>query len=51
MKTFGGFGLATDYDIERKFREAWLYQIAPLSNDLILAYIGGPKVLGMHKSY
>ncbi|MBP6115329.1 MAG: acyl-CoA/acyl-ACP dehydrogenase [Neisseriaceae bacterium] len=39
MQTFGGFGFAQDYDIERKFRETRLYQVAPISSNLILAYV------------
>jgi acyl-CoA dehydrogenase len=50
MDTFGGYGMATEYDIERKFRETRLYQVAPVTNNLILAYLGN-KVLGMPKSY
>lgn len=50
MDTFGGFGLAEEYGIERKFREARLPVVAPINNNLILAYIGH-QVLGMPKSY
>lgn len=50
MQTYGGFGFATEFDIERKFRETKLYQIAPISTNLILAYIG-EHVLGMPRSY
>ncbi len=50
MDTFGGFGLAEEYGIERKFREARLPMVAPVNNNLILAYIGH-QVLGMPKSY
>jgi acyl-CoA dehydrogenase len=50
VQTFGGFGFAEDYDIERKFRETKLYQVAPISTNLILAYIG-EHVLGMPRSY
>jgi alkylation response protein AidB-like acyl-CoA dehydrogenase len=50
MQTFGGFGFATEYDIERKFRETKLYQIAPISTNLILAYLGH-NVLKMPRSY
>jgi acyl-CoA dehydrogenase len=50
MSTFGGYGMATEYDIERKFRENRLYKIAPIANNLILAYLGS-KVLGMPRSY
>jgi alkylation response protein AidB-like acyl-CoA dehydrogenase len=50
MQTHGGFGFAEEYDIERKFREARLYQVAPISTNMILAYIG-QHVLGMPRSY
>jgi len=50
IQTFGGYGFAEDYDIERKYREARLYQIAPVSTNLILAYIA-QNVLGLKKSY
>ena len=50
VQTFGGFGFAEDYDIERKFRETRLYQVAPISTNLILAFIG-EKVLGLPRSY
>ena len=50
VQTFGGFGFAEDYDIERKFRETRLYQVAPVSTNLILAFIG-EHVLGMPRSY
>ncbi len=50
VQTYGGFGFAEDYDIERKFRETRLYQVAPVSTNLILAYIG-EHVLGMPRSY
>ena len=50
MDTHGGFGFAADYDIERKFRETRLYQIAPVSTNLILAYIA-EHVLGLPRSY
>lgn len=50
MQTHGGFAFAEEYDIERKYREARLYQIAPISTNLILAYIG-QHVLGMPRSY
>jgi acyl-CoA dehydrogenase len=50
MTTFGGYGMATEYGIERKFREARLQLVAPVSNNMVLAYIGN-KVLGMPKSY
>ena len=50
MQTHGGFGLAQEYDVERKWRETRLYQIAPISTNLILAYLG-QHVLGMPRSY
>ncbi|HSB73469.1 MAG TPA: acyl-CoA dehydrogenase family protein [Candidatus Methylomirabilis sp.] len=50
IQTHGGFGFATEYDIERKFRETRLYQVAPVSTNLILAYIG-EHVLGLPRSY
>ena len=50
IQTHGGFGFAEDYDIERKFRETRLYQVAPISTNLILAYIA-EHVLGLPRSY
>ena len=50
MQTHGGFGFAQEYDIERKWREARIYQTAPISTNLILAYIG-QHVLGLPRSY
>jgi acyl-CoA dehydrogenase len=50
MQTHGGFSVAREFDIERKWREARLARIAPISTNLILAYIG-QHVLGMPKSY
>ncbi len=50
LQTFGGFGFAEEYDIERKYREARLYQVAPISTNLILSYIA-EHVLGMPRSY
>ena len=50
LDTHGGFGFAEEYDIERKFRETRLYSVAPVSNNLILAYLG-QHVLGMPRSY
>ena len=49
-RTHGGFGFAEEYDVERKFREARLYQVAPISTNLILAYLG-EHVLGLPRSY
>ncbi|WP_299904152.1 acyl-CoA dehydrogenase family protein [uncultured Paracoccus sp.] len=46
----GGFGFANEYDVERKFRETRLYQVAPISTNMILGYIG-QHVLGLPKSY
>jgi acyl-CoA dehydrogenase len=50
LQTFGGFGFAAEYDVERKFRETRLYQVAPVSTNLILSYIG-EHVLGMPRSF
>jgi acyl-CoA dehydrogenase len=50
LDTHGGYGFATEYDVERKFRETRLYKIAPVNNNLILAYLAH-KVLGMPRSY
>jgi len=50
VQTHGGFGFAEEYDVERKFREARLYQVAPISTNLILAYLA-EHVLGMPRSY
>ncbi len=50
LQTHGGYGFAADYDIERKFRETRLYQVAPVSTNLILGYIA-EKVLGLPRSY
>jgi acyl-CoA dehydrogenase len=50
LQTHGGFGFAEDYDIERKFRETRLYQVAPISTNMILAYVG-EHVLKMPRSY
>ncbi len=50
LQTYGGFGFAKEYDVERKFRETRLYQIAPISTNLILSYIG-QHVLGMPRSF
>ena len=46
----GGYGFASEYDVERKFREARLYKTAPVNNNLVLAYVG-QHVLGMPRSY
>jgi acyl-CoA dehydrogenase len=50
VQTFGGFAFAEEYDVERKYREARLYQVAPISTNLILAYVA-EHVLGMPRSY
>jgi hypothetical protein len=50
LQTHGGFGFAVEYDVERKFRETRLYQIAPISTNLILAYLA-EHVLGLPRSY
>jgi alkylation response protein AidB-like acyl-CoA dehydrogenase len=50
LQTHGGFGFAEDFDIERKFRETRLYQVAPISTNLILAYLA-EHVLGLPRSY
>ncbi len=50
LQTFGGYGVTADYDIERKFRETRLYQIAPISTNLILSYIA-EHVLGLPRSF
>ena len=50
VQTHGGFGFAEEYDVERKFRETRLYQVAPISTNLILSYLS-EHVLGMPRSY
>jgi acyl-CoA dehydrogenase len=50
LQTYGGFGFAKEYDVERKFRETRLYQVAPVSTNLILSYIG-QHILGMPRSF
>jgi acyl-CoA dehydrogenase len=50
LDAYGGFGFAEEYDVERKFRETRLYSIAPVSNNLVLAYVG-QHVLGLPRSY
>jgi acyl-CoA dehydrogenase len=50
LQTYGGFGFATEYDIERKFRETRLYQIAPVSTNMIYAYVA-EHVLGLPRSF
>jgi acyl-CoA dehydrogenase len=50
VQTHGGFGFAEEYDVERKFREARLYTVAPISTNLILSYLA-EHVLGLPRSY
>ncbi len=50
IQTHGGFGFAEEYDVERKFRETRLYQVAPISTNMILSFIG-EHVLGLPRSY
>jgi len=50
IQTHGGFGFAEEYDVERKFRETRLYQVAPISTNLVLSYIA-EHVLGLPRSY
>jgi acyl-CoA dehydrogenase len=50
LDTHGGFGFAEEYDVERKFRETRLYSVAPVPNNLVLAYLG-QHVLGLPRSY
>ena len=50
VQTYGGFGFAEEYDVERKFREARLYQVAPISTNMILSFVA-EHVLGMPRSY
>jgi acyl-CoA dehydrogenase len=50
LDTFGGYGFAADYDVERKFRETRLYKVAPVTDNLVLAYLGH-NVLGLPRSY
>jgi acyl-CoA dehydrogenase len=50
IQTHGGFGFASEYDVERKFRETRLYQVAPISTNLILSYIA-EHVLGLPRSF
>jgi acyl-CoA dehydrogenase len=50
LQTHGGFGFACEFDVERKFRETRLYQVAPISTNLILSYVG-EHVLGMPRSF
>ncbi len=50
IQTFGGYGFRKDYDVERKFRESRIFMVAPVSNNLVLSYLG-QHVLGMPRSY
>ena len=50
VQTQGGYAFAEEYDLEGKFRETWLYQVAPISTNLILSYLS-EHVLGMPRSY
>ena len=50
MHTFGGYGFCTEFDVERKWRETRLFRTAPISTNMVLAYIG-QNVLGMPRSY
>ena len=50
VQTFGGFAFAEEFDVERKFRETRLYQVAPISTNLILSYVA-EHVLGLPRSY
>ena len=50
LQIHGGFGFAEEYDIERKFRETRLYQVAPISTNLILSHVA-THVLGLPKSF
>jgi acyl-CoA dehydrogenase len=50
LQTHGGYGFRQDYDVERKFRETRIFMVAPVSNNLVLSYIG-QHVLGMPRSY
>jgi acyl-CoA dehydrogenase len=50
IQTHGGFGFASEYDVERKFRESRLYLVAPISTNLILSYLA-EHVLGLPRSF
>jgi acyl-CoA dehydrogenase len=50
LDTHGGYGFVDTYDVERKFRETRMYQVAPVNNNLVLAYVG-QHVLGLPRSY
>ena len=50
LQTYGGYGFAAEYDVERKFRETRLYQVAPISTNLILSYLA-EHTLGLPRSF
>ncbi len=50
LQTYGGFGFAREYDVERKFRETRLYQVAPISTNLILSHVA-EHILGLPRSF
>ena len=50
LQTYGGYGFAAEYDVERKFRETRLYLVAPISTNLILSYVA-EHVLGLPRSF
>jgi acyl-CoA dehydrogenase len=50
LDVHGGVGFAREYDVERKFRETRLYQVAPISTNMVLAYVA-QNVLGLPRSY
>ena len=50
LQTHGGFGFACEYDVERKFRETRLYQVAPISTNLIFSYVA-EHLLGLPRSF
>jgi acyl-CoA dehydrogenase len=50
LDTYGGYGFAREFDVERKFRETRLYMTAPVSNNMVLNFLG-QNVLGMPRSY
>jgi acyl-CoA dehydrogenase len=50
VQTFGGYGVDAEYDVERKFRETRLYQVAPISTNLILSHLA-QHVLGLPRSF
>ena len=50
VQTFGGYSFDAEYDVERKFRETRIYQVAPINNNLVKAFVA-TKVLGLPRSY